>query len=169
MTKVETSVLIEAPLESVYAYASDWRNFTRYFVYVRDVQPLTEKTLGEGAQLALRVKFRGLALKSEWRGVDETKNVSWTFKAKLMGRWATKRFSVAAANGFTKFVYTMEYEPPPLPPGRLLDALFIRPEWERLNKRSCEMLKERVEADVSAAGRAAASERSASRETRAVG
>jgi len=69
MTQVEPSVIVEAPLENVYAYASDWRNFKRYFVYVRDVRPLTEKTLGEGARLELRVRFRGLALMSEWRGV----------------------------------------------------------------------------------------------------
>lgn len=170
MTKVETTVIIEAPLESVYEYASDWRNFKRYFVYVRDVQPVTEKTLGEGAHLELRVRFRGLALKAEWRGMDETKNVSWTFNAKLMGRWATKHFSFAAANGSTRVTYTLEYELPPLPLlGRLLDSLLIRPEWERLNKRSCETLKELIEADASAAGRVGAGERSAPRETPSVG
>jgi len=146
MTKVETSVVIEAPLERVYAYASDWRNFKRYFVYVRDVRPLTEKTLGEGAHLELRVRFRGLALKGEWRGIDETENESWTFNAKLMGRWATKHCRFEASNGSTRVIYTLEYKPPPLPLiGRLLDALLMRTEWERLNKRSFETLKELIE------------------------
>jgi uncharacterized membrane protein len=147
MTKVETSVIIEAPLESVYAYASDWRNLKRYFVYVREVRPLTEKTLGKEAWLELRVRFRGLPLTSEWRGVEQTENVGWTFDAKLMGRWATKRWRFTPVNGSTRVTFTMEYEPPPPPVlGPLFDTLFIRPEWERLYKRSFETLKQLMEA-----------------------
>ena len=151
MTKVETSVIIEAPLEKVYAYASDWRNYKRYFVYVRDVWPTTEKTIGEGAGLGLKVRFRGLPLTGQWRGVDETQNVGWTFDAKLMGLWARKRWAFTPVNGFTRATFTLEYEPPrPQVIGRLFDALLIRPEWERLCKRSFEMLKQLIETEAAA-------------------
>jgi len=149
MTTVETSVIIDAPLEKVYAYASDWRNYERYFVYVRDVQPLTEKTLGEGAGLKLKVRFRGLPLTGEWRGVDETQNVGWTFDTKRMGRWARKRWLFAPVDGSTRATFTLEYEPPrPQVIGRPFDALLIRPEWERVCKRSFETLKQLVEAEA---------------------
>ncbi len=108
---METSVIIEAPLESVFAYASEWRDFERYFAYVRDVRPLTEKTLGEGAQLELRVTFRGMPLVSQWRGTEQTENVGWTFDTKLMGRWATKRWDFESVNGCTRATFTLEYEP----------------------------------------------------------
>ena len=148
MTKVETSVVIEAPLESVYAYASDWRNFKHYFVYVRDVRPLTEKTLGEGAQLELRVKFRGLPLMSEWRGVEQTENVGWTFNAKLMGRWATKRWRLAAVDGGTKVTFALEYSMPPIPLlASLMDKLLMKPEWERIYAESFANLKRVMESE----------------------
>jgi uncharacterized membrane protein len=171
MTKVETSVIIEAPLEKVYAYASDWRNFKRYFVYVRDVRPLTEKTIGEGARLELKVRFRGLGLTSEWRGLEATENVGWTFDAKLMGRWATKRWRFTPVNDSTRATFTLEYQPPPPPIiGRLFDALFIRPEWERLYKGSFETLKQLMEADAgSVEGRLVEGDRTVPRETPRVG
>lgn len=151
MTKVEASVIIQAPLQAVYKYAADWRNFSRYLVYVRDVQPLTEKTLGEGAQLELKVRFRGLSLTSEWRGVEETENVGWTFNARLMGRWATKRWRFEPQDGSTRVIYTLEYEPPPGPPGRWFDGLLIKPEWERLGQASLEELKQLIEAEAAPA------------------
>ena len=149
MTKVQTSVLIGAPVETVYAFASDWRNYTSYFDYVKEVRPITEKTIGEGAQLELKVKFRGLPLKAEWRGVDDTPNAGWSFDAKLMGRWAKKRWLLEPVDGSTRVMFSLEYEPPsPQFLGRLLDALLIRPEWERLYKRAFETLKQLMETEA---------------------
>lgn len=148
MTRVEHSVVIQAPLDRVHAFASDWRNFARYFTYVRDVKPLTEHTLGEGARLELKVKFRGMPLTSQWVGVEDSEDAGWTFNAKLMGRWATKRWRLTPVDGSTRVTFTLEYDPPPLP---LLDRLLIRPEWERVYKRSFEALKQLMESESTSA------------------
>lgn len=86
-----------------------------------------------------------MPLTSEWRGIDATENEGWAFDAKLMGKWARKTWRLTPADGSTRVTFTLEYEPPPLP---LLDRLMIRPEWERLYKKSFETLKQLVEAEV---------------------
>ncbi len=148
MTKIEKSVVIHAPVQKVYAFASDWRNLKRYFVYVQDVKPRTEKTLGEGAALELRVRFLGLTLTSEWLGTEQMPNVAWAFNAKLMGLWATKRWQFASVDGFTRVTFTMTYDPSPPVIGQLVDVLLIRREWERLYEQSFQTLRQLVEAEM---------------------
>jgi len=151
MTKVETTVIIEAPLESVYAYASDWRNFHRYLTYIRDVRPLTEKTLGEGAELGLKVKFRGLPLNALWRGVGEANTQGWAFDAKLMGRWARKTWRLSPVDNGTRLTFVLEYSMPPIPLlANLMDRLWMRPGWERIYAESFANLKQVMETESGA-------------------
>jgi uncharacterized membrane protein len=147
MTKVETSVIIEAPPEEVYRYAGDWQNFERYFTYVKEVQPLTEKTLGEGTELGLKVKFRGLPLNALWRGVGEANTQGWAFDAKLMGRWARKTWRLSPADSGTRVTFVLEYSMPPIPLlAGLMDRLWMRPGWERIYAESFANLKQLMEA-----------------------
>jgi ligand-binding SRPBCC domain-containing protein len=151
MTKVETSVMIEASLEKVYAFASDWRNFLRYFTYIRDVRPLTEKTLGEGAELGLKVKFRGLPLNALWRGVGEANTQGWAFDAKLMGRWARKTWRLSPVDNGTRLTFVLEYSMPPIPLlANLMDRLWMRPGWERIYAESFANLKQVMETESGA-------------------
>ncbi len=151
MTKIEKTVVIRAPLEKVCAFAVDWRNLKRYFVYVHEVKPTTEKTIGEGARLALRVKFLGRMMDSEWEGTEYIQNVGWTFNATLMGRKAVKRWRFAPVDDSTQVTFTLEYKPSPPLIGQIMDIVLIRPQWKRLYKRSFRKLKEIIEAETATA------------------
>jgi len=151
MTRIEKKVVIRAPLEKVYAFASDWRNLGRYFVYVHEVKPRTEKTLGEGARLSLRVKFLGRMMDSEWEGIEHIENVSWAFNATLMGLTAVKRWHFARFNDSTQVTFTLEYRPSPPVIGHIMDLLIIRRRWESLYERSFQTLKQLVEGETEAA------------------
>ena len=146
MTRIEKTVVIQAPLEKVYTYASDWRNITRYFDYVEGVEPRSEKTLGEGALLALRVRFLGRTMNCEWRGIENEENVGWAFDATLMGVTARKRWMFSRVDDSTRVTYTLEYRPSPPIIGHAMDALLIRREWDRLCERTVRALKQLVEA-----------------------
>jgi uncharacterized membrane protein len=148
MTRIEESVVVGAPLDKVYAFAVDWRNLMRYCDYIREVKPTTEKTVGEGARFALRVKFLGRMMDAEWEGTEHTQNVGWTFNATLMGRKAVKRWRFAPVDDSTRVTFTLEYEPSPPLIGQLIDVLLIRPQWKRLYKRSFQNLKRLIEAEV---------------------
>ena len=54
----------------VYGFAKDWRNLQRYMVYIHEVKPVTDKTIGPGARLKLRVKFLGRMMDAEWEGTE---------------------------------------------------------------------------------------------------
>lgn len=148
MTKIEKSVIIGVPLEKVYAFAVDWRSLKRYFVYVDDIKPTTEKTIGEGARFTLRVKFLGRMMTSEWECTEHVEKVGWTFNVTLMGRTAVKRWRFASVNSSTKVTFTLEYKPSPPLIGQLFDVLLIKPEWKRLYERSFNELKRLMEAET---------------------
>ena len=148
MTKIETSVTIGAPLDTVYAFAMDWQNLTRYHDYIQEVKPTTEKTIGEGARFALRVKFMGRMMDAEWEGIEHTENEGWAFSATLMGKKATKRWRFTPVDGSTQVTFTLEYKPSPPIIGWLLDVILIRPQWRRIYKRSFQNLKQLIEAEI---------------------
>jgi len=151
MTRIEKDVVIEAPLEEVYAFAMDWRNFQRYFDYIHEVKTTTEKTIGEGARLTLRIKFLGLMMASEWEGTEHIENVGLTFNTTIMERTAIKRWRFAPADGSTRVTFTLEYKPWPPLIGQIIDVLRIKPQWEKIYDRSFQNLKQVIEAETAAA------------------
>ena len=85
MRRIEKSVVINAPLEKVYRFAMDWRNLQRYFDYIHEVKLITDKTIGPGARLRLKVKQLGRMWDIEWEGIEHIENVGWTFIQALGG------------------------------------------------------------------------------------
>jgi len=151
MTKIEQSIDINAPLDKVYAFASDWRNLQRYFVYVQDVKPTTEKTLGEGAQLALKVRFLGRTMDADWKGTEHEPNVGWGFDATLMGVTAAKRWRFAPMSDSTRVTFTLEYKPSPPVVGDIANVLLIAPQWRKVYRQSFQELKRLMEAEAGTA------------------
>jgi uncharacterized membrane protein len=146
MAKVERSVLIRAPLEKVCGFARDWQNIQRYMVYIHEVKPVTEKTIGPGARLKLRVKFLGSMRDAEWEGTEYTENVGWTFNATLMGRTAIKRWRFAKENGSTRVNFVLEWKTSPPVIGHIMDMLLLKPQWGKLYEQSFQKLKSLMEA-----------------------
>ena len=150
MAKVEKSVLIGAPLEKVCGFAKDWRNIQRYMVYIHEVKPVTDKTIGPGAKLKLRVKFLGRIRNAEWEGTEYTENAGWTFNATLMGKTAIKRWRFAKVDGSTRVSFTLEWKTSPPVIGHILDALLLKPQWGKLYEQSFQKMKSLMEAGTTA-------------------
>jgi len=144
--RMEKSVVIGAPLDKVYAFAMDWRNLKRYFEYIYQAKPITEKTVGEGARLALRIKFLGRMMDCEWEGTEHIENVGWTFIGPLMGIKVVKRWRFALVDDSTRVTFTLEYKPRPLL-GQIMYVLFIRPQFGGMCERSLQNLKRLIEAE----------------------
>ncbi len=144
MAKVEKSVLIRAPLKKVWDFARDWQNLRSYMGYIQEVKPVTEKTLGPGARLRLRVKFLGLR-DAVWEGTEYTENAGWAFNATLMGRTAVKRWRFASENGSTRVNFTLEWKTWPPVIGHVMDALLLKPRWNKIYEESFQGLKSLME------------------------
>ena len=146
MTKIEETVVIGTTLEKVYAFAADWHNLKRYFLYVHDIKPVNEKVIGVGAQYNLTVKFLGRMMTSDWECIELLEKVGWTFSATLEGAKASKQWRFASENGSTRVTFTMLYKPSPPVIGNIIDVLLIRPQWRKIYKRSFAELKRLMEA-----------------------
>jgi hypothetical protein len=145
MTRLTATVDINAPLDEVWTFASDWRYWDGWWDGVSGFHPTTELTRGDGTRYAYRAWIAGLALNLEteihdfvekvgWRGVvtkGPPHRTQWVFE----GKGAT-----------TRLTYILEYSLPIPVVGALLDWMLMRPGWRRRLETSLQNLKRRFEA-----------------------
>lgn len=148
MTRIEKQAVIERPLNEVLGFAREWRNIPRYFDYIQEVTPLTEKTEGLGARYLVKLRFLGRAMTSMWETVEYKDNEGWTFLTPLMGVAARKRWRFESADGSTRVSFALEYEPKPVVLGPILNVLLLRGQWNKLCDRGIQNFKRLVEAET---------------------
>ena len=148
MRRIERSVVIKAPLEKVYGFTVDWRNLQRYFDYIHEVKPITDKTVGSGTRLRLKVKQLGRIWDIEWEVTEHIENVVWAFiQTDKLGQKSIKRYRFTRVDDSTRLTFTAEYKPPPVI-GYILAVLFLEPQWRKLYDQAFEKLKSLIEADM---------------------
>ena len=135
MTRVEDTVIVEAPVHTVFAYASDWRKWSEWFEGVSDFRPTTEVTRGTGARYAYRASLMGLPATVETEIRDFIEDQGWTGIA-TRGLPHRTYWHFEAEGESTRFTYALEYELPVPLVGALVDALFLKAQWRRIIERS---------------------------------
>jgi coenzyme Q-binding protein COQ10 len=135
MTRIEQSVFIQAPVEQVFAYASDYQKWSEWFEGVSDFKPTTAVTRGSGARYQYKARLMGFAARVEteihdfhpnsgWRGVATAgmpHRTGWVFEPMGLG---------------SKFTYILEYRVPVPLLGPLLDRFFLKPQWNKIIQNS---------------------------------
>jgi uncharacterized membrane protein len=144
MALIERSIEIDSPVEKVFRFAADWRNWDKFFVGVSDFKPLTETTRGSGAKFSYKASLLGVPVPVETHIRDFEENRGWTGVCGKGLEHLTQWTFVEAA-GKTKFTYALRYQIPIPVVGSLLDTLFIRRQWERIIRQSLANLKTRLE------------------------
>lgn len=145
MTRIADSVVVDAPLEAVFAYASDWRQWPEWFVGVSDFRPTTAVTRGDGARYAYRASLMGIpaTVETEVRGFAE--NRGWTGIA-TRGLPHRTHWRFEAKGDSTRFTYELEYHLPVPLLGALLDSLVLKRQWRRVVRRSLHNLRAHFDA-----------------------
>jgi hypothetical protein len=67
MPRLARFVIINAPIETVFAFLADYRNIPRMQPQFERVRPLTAQSSGAGAMLELHGQFRGLPITAQMR------------------------------------------------------------------------------------------------------
>lgn len=142
VTRVESSVEIAAPVEAVFAFASDWRTWEEWWVGVSGFRPTTGVTRGNGARYAYRARVAGVAVEVETEVHDFVENAGWRGVG-TRGMPHAARWVFEPAGAGTRFTYVLEYRLPVPLLGPLLDALLLRPGWRRRLDRSLANLQAR--------------------------
>ena len=111
MTKIRTEVLIEAPVERVWAVVhEDVKNAPRWTTNLKKVELLGAKRPGLGTRLRYHLDIPG------WKGVLELEQTAWTplkrcagifTDGPIKGTWSYAYRSLKAG---TQLVYEMDYE-----------------------------------------------------------
>lgn len=140
MTKIEESVVIDAPVDAVFRYASDWRRWPDWFEGLSDVRSTSEVGRGTGARYTYRVRVLGLAATVETELQEFVEGRGWTGVG-TRGLPHRTRWRFEARGESTKFTYELEYRLPPPLLGTVVDALFARREWKGVVRRSLSNLQ----------------------------
>jgi uncharacterized membrane protein len=140
MTRIEASVDIAAPIEEVFAYASDWRVWEDWWEGVSSFKPTTERTRGTGTRYAYKAWVAGLKVNLETEIHDFVENVGWRGVV-TKGMPHRTRWLFEAKGYTTRLTYILEYSLPVPLLGTMLDSLLMRPGWRRRLERSLQNLK----------------------------
>ena len=145
MTRITARVDVNAPLDEVWAFASDWRRWDGWWVGVSGFRPTTPVARGNGARYAYRAWIAGLWVDLETEVREFQEKVGWrgvvTRGPPHRTQWVFE--SVGAA---TRLTYTLEYDLPIPVLGTALDSLFVRPGWKHRLERSLQNLRRHFEA-----------------------
>ncbi len=140
MTTIEETIVIDAPVEAVFGYASDWTRWPDWFEGLSDVRSTSEVSRGTGARYAYRVRVLGLPAEVETELQDFVEAQGWTGVG-TRGLPHRTHWRFEAQGKSTRFTYALEYRLPPPLLGTMLDALFARREWRAIVRRSLSNLQ----------------------------
>lgn len=140
MTEIKRSVEIDALVVEVFRFAADWQNWPKFFEAVSEFKPTTELTRGNGARFAYKAKLLGIKAPVETEIRDFVENEGWT-GVSVKGMEHKTQWVFAQENSKTRFTYVLSYRLPLPVLGGVLDALFVKPAWERIIENSLLNLK----------------------------
>ncbi len=135
MTKIEDTVVVDAPIDAVFSYAADWRRWPDWFDGLSDVRPTSEVPRGNGARYAYRVRVMGLSAAVETEIHDFLEGRGWTGVG-TRGLPHRTHWRFEALGQSTRFTYALEYRVPVPVLGAVLDALVVKREWRGILRTS---------------------------------
>ena len=144
MKVMKQCVRIQADIERVFEYASDWRHWHEWFHGFSDCHPTTKIQRSTGARYQYKVRVMGLPATVETEIHDFTENHGWTGIG-TKGLPHKTHWLFEPTDDGTLFTYTVEGHVPILLIGRLLEALILEPEWNKILDRSLNNIKEKLE------------------------
>ena len=143
MTRIEDSIRIPAPVDQVFAYASEYNNWEEWFEGVSDFKTTTETTKGNGTRYAYKAKMMGLSIGVETEIHDFVENKGWKGRA-TKGMPHQTFWIFESSDEGTKMTYALEYALDIPLIGKWLDNTFMKPQWEKIISKSLENLKSQV-------------------------
>jgi uncharacterized protein YndB with AHSA1/START domain len=140
MTRIEHSVIIQAPIEKVFSYTADYQKWSEWFEGVSDFRATTTVSQGNGARYAYKARMMGVSAKIETEIHDFQLNRGWKGVATKGMPHLTQWIFEPITEG-TKFTYILEYDMPIPLLCSLLDSLFMKPKWTKILEKSLNNLK----------------------------
>ena len=144
MTEIKKSILINAPVNKVFDFASNYLKWPDFFVGISAIRPITKITNDNGARFLYKVQLMGLKVTVGTEFHQYKRNEGWIGKS-FKGLDAQTQWIFKELNGKTAFTYIQRYKLPFYMGGDLFDKLFIMPQWIKIIDISLNNLKRLTE------------------------
>ena len=144
MTEIKRSIKIEAPVNKVFEYASDYQKWPEFFEGVSDVKAITKTTRGNGAKFIYKVKVLGMKVTVGTEFQQFKENEGWIGKS-FKGIEHQTQWIFENSNGDTEFTFIQNYKFPFYFGGKFIDKMFAQPEWIKIIENSVQNLKRLME------------------------
>ena len=144
MGEIKRSIKIDAPVDKVFKFASNYQKWPEFFVGVANVRAVTENTRGDGAKFIYRVKALGMKFTVGTEFKEFRENQGWTGKS-FKGMEHQTQWIFKKANHSTEFTFIQRHRLPWYMGGKLVEKMFIQPEWIKIIENSLQNLKRIME------------------------
>ncbi|MCU0276578.1 MAG: SRPBCC family protein [Acidobacteria bacterium] len=144
MGEIKRSVTIAAPLAEVFRFASDYQKWPEFFVGVSNVRPVTETTRGNRARFIYRVQALGMKFTVGTELREFRENEGWLGRS-FKGLEHQTQWMFRKSNGGTAFTFIQRQRLPLYLGGKLVERMFIQPEWIKIIESSLLNLKRIME------------------------
>ena len=144
MTEIKQSIKIDAPVNKVFGYASNYLKWSEFFEGLSDVKPVTKITDDNGARFIYKVKMMGLKVTVGTEFQQFKKNEGWIGKS-FKGLKAQTQWIFKESNGSTEVTYIQKYKLPVYFGEKFFDKKFIQPQWIKIIDNSLQNLKRLTE------------------------
>ena len=146
--EVKRSIRIEASVEKVFQYASDYRKWPTFYEGVSDLKAITEITRGNGAKFIYKAKVMGLRFTVGTELQQFKQNKGWIGKSFKGLNHQTQWIFIESGNG-TEFTHAVSTNLPWYMGGQFMEKKVLGPEWEKIVENSLQNLKTLMEAETS--------------------
>ena len=144
MTEIKKSILINAPINKVFDFASNYLKWQEFFVGISDIRPITDITDDNGARFLYKVQLMGIKVSVGTEFQQFKRNEGWIGQS-FKGLNAQTQWIFKESDGETEFTYIQRYKLPFYMGGNLIDKKFITPQWIKIIEESLNNLKRLTE------------------------
>lgn len=142
MTLLKDSILIKAPVDEVFSYISDYRNWRVFYQGISDIKPITKETNETGSKFIYKISSTGMTFKVGTELRDFKKNEGWIGKS-FKGVDCETFWNVQEKDGKTEFTHGLTYHLPCFIGGKLLDTLFFKSAYTKTISNSLKNVKKK--------------------------
>jgi uncharacterized membrane protein len=144
MTEINRSIKINAPIDKVFRYTSNYKNWSEFFEGVSAVKPITATTRGNGAKFIYKVKVLGMKVTVGTELHEFKENEGWRGES-FKGMAHRTQWIFNKANDHIEFAYILNYNFPWYFGGKVIDRMFAQPEWIKIIENSLQNVKRIIE------------------------
>ena len=144
MSKIKRSILIDAPVEKVFDYISDYQNWPNFYIGISDVRPQTEHTAQTGSKFIYRSSMGSISFTVGTEFRDFVKNKGWRGKSFKGVNHATN-YELQEVEGKTRFTHEISFNIPFYLGGKIFDQFFMKSAFEKIVEGSLQNVKNQLE------------------------